>query len=53
MRTSVYYNDTEIKFRIITYKVDDVNYYLGTTLLNHILKIYIGNYGILKRILEN
>lgn len=35
MMTSVTVNDTKIRFRIITYKINDIDYFLGTTILNH------------------
>lgn len=35
MKTLINHNDTQIKFRIVTYKIDDVDYFLGTTIMNH------------------
>ena len=35
MITQVTINDTKIRFRIITYKINDFDYFLGTTILNH------------------
>lgn len=35
MKTSINYNDKEIAIRIITYKINDVDYYLLTTIMNH------------------
>ena len=35
MRTNVQHNNEVIKFRIITYKIGDNDYFLGTTIMNH------------------
>lgn len=40
MITSITINDKVIRFRIVTYKIGDTDYFLGTTILNHTVQYF-------------
>ena len=40
MITNVIYDNKKIKFRIITYKIGNKKYYLGTTIMNHKIEYF-------------